>query len=337
VISKPHNSLNADQQCVIHIGMPKTGTKTLQMCLLARHSQVDYLGTYTGKKVPFQQCRDAEIEKLMTELLWDNFENPDWDQCERIVQESIQPMKTLGLVPVWSWESLIENSHRVQKIRAENLKKILGNCRIVVTIRHPFKLIESLYLQLLKRDNVGSHAKVGTPIRYQSLDEWMTEMWEQEALPPKVHLEYAQSIQMFADVFGQENVGLFLFEDLVQKPELYYQSICEFMGVDASQAWEHVSGEKQNQRWTVNQIDRLKRISESYVKSRMFQYSSRNRRKKMIGIPGTHTKTREDLSGPAKASLSQDWQHKIEEKTAEGNRMLAKLWSLPLQEYGYPV
>ncbi len=335
--SKPHKSMNVDRQCVVHVGMPKTGTKTLQRCLLSRHAQVDYLGTYTGKGTPFRQCRDSEIESLMAELLWDHSESPDWELCHRIVRESITPMKDQGLVPVWSWESLIENSHRVQRLRAENLKKALGSCRIIVTVRHPFKLIESLYLQLLKRDNVGSHAKYGSPIRYQSLDEWLTETWETEALPPKVHLEYAQSIQMFAEVFGQENVGLFLFEDLVNTPEEYYRSICEFTGVDATSAWQHVSGEKQNQRWTVDQIERLKSISESFVKSLKFQYSSRNNRKMKLGILENNMWPSDDKSGPAKAVLSDAWRSIIAEKTAEGNRELAKTWQVPLQKYDYPM
>ncbi|MDG2389773.1 MAG: sulfotransferase, partial [Planctomycetaceae bacterium] len=294
-------------------------------------------GTYTGKGTPFRQCRDSEIERLMAELIWDKYEDPNWELCHRIVHESINPVKDRGLVPVWSWESLIENSHRIQRLRAENMKKALGECRIIVTVRHPFKLVESLYLQLLKRDNVGSHARYGSPVRYQSLDEWLTETWETEALPPRVHLEYAKSIQMFAEVFGQENVGLFLFEDLVNDPEEYYRSICEFTGVDATSAWQHVSGEKQNQRWTVDQIERLKSINESFVKSLKFQYSTRGKRKKRLGILENNERPTDDKSGPAKAVLSDEWRTRIEEKTADGNRQLAEQWQVPLQKYDYPM
>jgi hypothetical protein len=39
-----------------------------------------------------------------------------------------------------------------------------------------------------------------------------------------------KAIEVFADVFGQENVNVFLFERLKEGSERFMRSICDFVG-----------------------------------------------------------------------------------------------------------
>ena len=333
MISKQHDESRIS---TLHIGMPKTATKTMQMCVFARHSEIDYLGTYTRRRDKPRQCRDRDIEQLMAELIWDRHEHPDLSRARELYDRAVRPALLQGKVPVWSWESLIENNPHILRKRAENLRAVFGDCRIIVTIRHPVKLVESMYLQILKRDHIGGRAKVGKRVNYQSIDRWISKRWGREGSAPNPHLDYAKSIQVYADVFGIDRVGVFPFEQLIENSTAYYRAVCEFMNIDSEEAIQHAEGERENQRWTAAQIERLQATSKSWVESLRFRFSNRPQRRKMLGVLRDGSAPETDLSGPARVPLSEEWTHRIQDKTREGNRQLVENWSLPLEQYDYP-
>ena len=338
MITKPREPQAADRCCCLHIGMPKTATKTLQMCLFACHSEVDYLGTYTGSRRKWlRQCRTQDIATLMGELIWDRYKMPDLSGCRLLFDRAVAPSLDQGLVPVWSWESLMENRPEVQRQRAENLRAVFGSCKIIVTIRHPITLIESLYLQLLKRDNVGGQSGFGKRLVYQPIDRWLDDNWDAIGAPPKAHLEYASAIDIYADVFGRENVGVFLFEQLAADPRTYYENICGFMGINPEEAMSHIDGERKNERWTDTQLERLGSIHGSLLKSVLFRFSTRAVRRQMLGLPRNTRGVPPPGSKGAKLSISPRLKQRIYDKTREGNRWLKEGWDLPMDDYQYPV
>jgi len=338
VISEPHKPATTDRLCCLHIGMPKTATKTMQMSLFAQHQEVDYLGTYTGAgRKYFRQCRTPGIQQLMSELIWDRIKTPDLDAARILYQEEVAPSLANGKVPVWSWESLMENRPEVQRQRAENLRAVFGPCKIIATLRHPITLIESLYLQLLKRDNVGGYSGFGKPMRYQPIDRWIDDQWDAIGDAPKAHLEYANTIETFADVFGKENVGVFLFEQLTTNPQAYYEGICNFIGIDPQEAMSHVGETRKNERWTDTQLERLDSIHRSLWKSTLFRFSPRVTRRKMLGLPGNTRGIPPQGSRGATLSIAPHLAKKIQDKTREGNRHLQEQWGLPMEDFQYPV
>ncbi len=304
------------------------------MQLFARHSQVDFLGTYIGSHQRHRQCRDGQVEAIMNELIWDHRDGPDFSHAKKSFDQSVRPAWAAGRLPVWSWESLVEDRHEVQRRRAENLKDVFGDSKIVVGVRHPIRLVESLYLQLLKRDNVGAKASFRRGARYLPIDEWLDRQWERPGHPPTAHLEYADAIEIFADVFGHDRVGIFLYEQLADDPAEYIRSICRFLGIDPEEGVSHALGKRENARWSQSQLDRLQQIKRSPVKSTLFRFADRKTRRQMLGIP-RRGQVRD--GPPARAEISDRWRERIEEKTRQANRRLAQRWSVPLAEYGYPL
>jgi len=328
--------LEKARQCVFHIGLPKTATKTLQMGLFARHSEVDFLGTYTRPMRKYRQCRDTEIEKLMATLLWDDLNDPDLRESRELFEKAVEPSLRNGRVPVWSWESLIEDSPHIRKIRAENIRAIFGNCRILITIRHPFNLVESLYLQNLKRENIA-RSRVGKKVDCPSIDTWISERWEKEGYAPNSQIQYADSIRIYSEIFGRENIGIFLFEQLQNDSDAYYRSICGFIGIDHDEALQHVLGKAHNQRWTTAQMERLQRERNSWLHGVRFRYSDRKKRRAILGMAADGSIPDDDSSAPAEAPLSAFWQEQIHEKTYQGNRFLVENWGLDLEAFDYPL
>ncbi|HDS16664.1 MAG TPA: hypothetical protein ENN66_08705 [Proteobacteria bacterium] len=95
---------------VIHIGMPKTATKTLQWRLFAGHSEIYYLGRFDGpffqgRYRRFEACRDATVFKLMQGVAYGEVYAPDFAACRELYADISMHAAKENLAPVWSWES----------------------------------------------------------------------------------------------------------------------------------------------------------------------------------------------------------------------------------------
>ncbi len=326
-------------RCCIHIGLPKTASKTLQWHLFARHSQIEYLGRFIGKPYKryrkFEQCRDSAVQTIMREIAWgDDIFHTDIALCQRLFAESIAPAVEEGRVPVWSWESLSEHIDAKRRARAENLRTVFGECKVFIMIRQPVDLIESVYFQILRRENINRNLRMelfGKYAYYFTIDQWLEKCFQGEIMP---HLEYAKTIEMYAEIFGRDAVAVYLFEDLQYDASALMESICRFIGVDPIQGNRLIEGKRENPRWTVEHIRRLQQIDRSAVKSLCFRFCPSILRYILIGsIPGSPA-----WNAPrARAEISQKWRERIEDITREGNRWLAEDWDLPLERYGYPL
>ena len=338
--------------CGLHIGLPKTGTTTLQLNLFAQHPEIEYLGIFVGKTATsirrrLHHCRDAEIHEFMQEILWEHRFQPDLDKCRELFQKHIEPEFERGRIPVWSWESLADDIWVNRWIRAENLRQALGPCRVIITIRHPMDLLESWYFHMLKRENVNKgprnkraiphqllgilRGELGWPAHYETINEWCEREFEGEIQP---HLDYARTIKLYGEIFGREAVRVMVFEDLEADAESYIRSVCCHLGVDPEQGVSLTKSKHENRRWTRKQLQNLKGINDSFWRSLLFRFSHRWQRHRMVGFKPNHP-LRD--GSPARARLSDGWRERVEDVTREGNRWLAEEYGLPLEHYGYPL
>ena len=320
---------------LIHIGMPKTATKTLQWRLFSRHSEVYYLGRFDGPQ--FQRkhrrigcCRNARIYQVMDQIAYGNIFEPDFARCDQLIKNELEHAADNHLVPVWSWESYSTDILSKRRVRARNLSRLFGKANILMVLRNPLALLESAYFQHLKRENVSSKIGWFSPPYYQSMDQWLEEHFEGEILP---HIQYGQSVEAFASFFGLENVHVLLFEDLVADESAFFRRVCGLMQIDAEEGLKLATGERDNERWTTFQVETMKDIVASPLRSYLFKIRPRSNRLRMLklddyGIP--------IASGQkARALISPRWQEEIFKAAEEGNQWLEKNLGLPLTKYGY--
>jgi len=328
--------MNTNQKMFnLHIGMPKTGTKTLQNHMFPEHPDIDFLGTYMNcaDQRP-QQCRDTDVLEFMNELLWKKFNNPNISKCRKLYKRWADHAASEGKILLWSWESLMENNHDIQRIRAENLKKVVGEARITACLRHPESLMKSLYIQLLKRDNIQCRAKRGKGHRFESIERWMAKGWDRPGHPPRAHLEYAETLQIFADVFGKDSIKILLFEQLVENQDQFVRDFCGLIGIDVEQGISLAQGQRSNVTWTQEQFDQLEALNDSPLQALRFRFSHKKKRAEMLGI----NPQKENRSGnKVRIDIAPEWIEKIEQKTRAGNRMIQEQWGTPLEQYGYPI
>ncbi len=319
------------RQPVVHVGLPKTATKLLQMQLFAPHCQVEFLGTYIGSHRRFRNCRDAAVEELIGELFWDNWRRPNLKRCRELMSRFRESAATAQKLLVWSWESLMEDRLPVRRKRAENLKAAAGDCTILVGLRHPVKLVESLYLQLMRRDNIGGRASKWRGVRFETIDTWLTRRWNLPSRPPNQQLDYARTVEMYADVFGADAVKIVLFEELVRDQDAYISKICRLLGIDAAEGIRHTQDRIENERLSQGQMDSLAAISRSLPRSLAFRFADRAGRKRMLATATAGSGKK------ARVRIPPDWQRRIEDLTRPGNRRLAERWQLPMAEHDYPL
>lgn len=318
---------------LIHIGMPKTATKTLQWRLFSAHEEIHYLGRFDGPHFrqtysQFNACRNAQVQQLMREIAYDKVRNPDFAKCSRLIQDILQPANEAGLVPVWSWESYSTDTLLKRQWRARNLKRVFDDANILMTVRHPIHLLESAYLQMLNRDNAGARASIGRFPVSLSINDWLKREWERDV---RFHLEYDKTIQAYIDEFGRERVHVQAFELLRHDSDAFFTGICRILGVSVERGLQLVRGEKDNTAWSQENLDALRSISTSPWAALKFTFSPRDRRRQLLGLD----RTPEEKGVKARLDMTDEWRKRIIAQTRDANEWLMRTFSLPLDEYGY--
>lgn len=296
---------------VFHIGANKAGSTTLQKALFARHREIANLGkpSFTREaRQAFKHLRKA-CDRLQSGAV-----PLDPDLLRRLWTRATS---SAGMrVPVVSHEELIRY-HFYGAPDPERLPRAVhdmaGPVRVVIVTRHQLRLIESLYVH---KSNIST---------YQPMAEWLSAQPEWFAYGYRFH-EIAEA---WAKVMGEQNVGVFAFEQLAADPASFAKNLCEFMGIDPHMGIELLGNAREN----VRKSNR----TQTYVRLRAALLPGLSLGK--FVPPNLREVWRGFLAGgnPSRAQLPPEWLHRIEEHYRRDNRQLAERFNLPLRQYGYPM
>ncbi len=314
----------------LHLGLPKTASTLLQKHLFACHPDLDYLGKLRANWVSSEVGNFARCVRKGRGL--------DESLALHMREAYVQPAISRGRLPVLSNEGLGVGSPQLHEKRAEFLKRVWSPCSVFFFIRHPLKLVESLYFHRLRQYALRGMGTGSPHIRYCLEDQLYFEVneWLEANLGVAVRagvfklLEYAQAIRIYCRVLGRENVGVFLFEERTRDMEATIQQVCNYLGIGTDTGLDLAREGPVNARWTEQQVLRLKQISSSRWRSVIFRTLSTERRDRMLKGKGSSPPARLDWSGSG-------WAERIEKQTAEGNRWLAQTFGLPLAKFKYPM
>ena len=247
---------------LLHVGLTKTATTTLQEALFAHHSQVFYCGKVKGL---------AHREGCVTELLYEIFKPTLWQLCQlfdctyprNLYVEKVLPEISPEMVLVASWEIL---GNRMTEKYVEMLKRLLqvfGGCRILFVLRHPLSRIPSEYLQNLKGHFLRQNRRpwMGSA-PFITIEEWFSRL-RLSAGGEQNLFSYNKNIRASVNLLGQENVGVFLFEELLADPDSYYRSICEFIGIETAEGVRLSRQQHFNRSLTQKQFNRIREFNDS--------------------------------------------------------------------------
>ena len=312
----------------VHLGLPKTASTLLQRHLFGCHPDLDYLGKLRAKWV------SPEVEKFVRCIT--SFQGMDDGLALSMREGYIQPAIRRGRLPLLSNEGLAVGLPKFHEKRAEFLKQVWSPCSVLFFIRHPVRLVESLYFHRLRQYARRGMDTSNPDIRYCLEDQLYFEVNEWLEANLGVNdgvfnlLDYARTIQVYCRVLGRANVGVFLFEELTRDLEATINKVCNYLGINPVTGGVLEREQRVNPRWTEQQVLRLKEISSSRWRSVIFRAMGMERRDRMLAVQGPSSPARLDWSGSR-------WIERIEKQTAKGNRWLAQTFGLPLARYKYPM
>ena len=211
----------------------------------------------------------------------------------------------------------------------QKVVSVFGGCRIMITLRNPLTQITSEYLQHLRGHFVRRNRSFMGRSVFVEFEEWYGTFLAARRNGSNLFC-YSETIQAARSLVGKENVGVFLFEELIEDQSGYYRAICSFMGIDSEEGLTLVREKHVNKRISQYQVEWLKKMDCSFWKRMaLLSMNSRWRRRLFQNC--------EDESAPAMVSMPSKVELQIADATRPGNRWLAEHLALPLDRYGYPL
>jgi hypothetical protein len=322
-----------DQRFVLHIGLSKTATTTLQESVFRHHPNIYYLGKLLLNR-ELRQARDLQAFEFLKPLLWEHSKSISPDRFSRSYAALTQDVTSTR--PVWlaSWEEL---GNRAAQVHFETLRRIrhfAGDFRLLVCLRNPLQRIPSEYLQSLSwhYENFRRNPlKFSNLLRayYVDLDQWLSQCRRNGYL--SILLNTSELIRGSCEILGRQNVGVFLYEDLCRNPLEFHAAMADFIGVDCQPVMTPDGAQgRMNRRITEGQVQYLRELQRSIWRRLGLIRAGKRQRRLLFRAAG-------DDGNPAKAVLPAPWEQELIAATRDGHRWLAETFNLPLEDYGYPL
>ena len=293
----------------VHIGLQKTATTTFQEHFFPRHRDVAYLGR------PFA---DNEVDALVKAVYLHDKVAFDTERWQRVRDAKIRPHFGNGRIVGLSDEFFsAPGPHADRGVVAERLKWLMGDSVVLITIRNQVDILRSEYIDTIKYRP------------YESFTGWIEAGLANPAVSSVRLYDYAKLAGYYASVFGRANVHVMLFEQFLQSPEKFLDTLCSLLGLDRVAAQPLLSGKHENPRKSA----RL--LAYKAVRSRL--------------LPGIHFSRlvpralnarllRYLHAGtPATIAVADTLRRKIEAQYRDSNRALAAEYGLPLEAHGYAM
>lgn len=191
-------------EIIIHIGYPKTATTWLQKEFFPKVANWNYLspGIFNEQII--------KIDPFDPHLNFDA-----WEEKERLI---VSNENFIGLGRINGF---------IKIGLANRLKSIFPNAKIVIFIRNQLDMIASSYNWNVKR--MGCTLSIKKFLNYTDGRPNQTPKYN------LYHNNYYDIIKLYSDLFGKENVYVFLFEEFRTNPESFIGSFCEIFDFKISE------------------------------------------------------------------------------------------------------
>jgi len=290
---------------ILHIGGNKTASTLLQRRLFAKHPKIGYVG---------EDCSNYEAFKNDI----DNFIHEDdsiyqYKKINKIFDET----KSNKDIFIFSNEDIMGTRH--PSVTARRLKSHMPEAKVVMVLRNQKTALATWYV------NHGSFLK---PVpkkywrKYVELSDWLSYCFAFPHITVIDAMNYEKYYKIFAKEFGEDNLYIILYEDLLKNKDRYYKQWSDLLGLDTKEISSCLEG-------------RTERKSLTWLEFKLHQLSGTSIIiSKLITFIVNPLLSR---GSSAKITLPKKWQNKVHDYYSEGNSILNKRFNLNLEKYNYPL
>ena len=302
----------------IHIGAPKCATGTLQAHAFHGHPEILFYGWPPGHVTPAIQAA----------LYCDN----QYFTREVVDRARAEARAAYGDGPK---PIVLSREHHTYHIFnagliADRLSQIFAGMKVILCIREQVSQLGSAYLWSLRE-----LTRPGAEMPSDSFEAFIERNWKsfnlEETTSRNIErsayftADYAAIVKQYERCIGKENIGVFVFEELVRNPDAFCQKLFGFIGVSAI---HRINGQRENARPTRRQYWYwwlLRMYMPTPIGGAMHRWTP-SRVNNWLG------------RGPRmEVDLSVEWRERLAVSFAAGNRYLAETFNLPLGDYGYAL
>tara|TARA_B100001123_G_C15344974_1_gene1036573 strand:+ start:10021 stop:10971 length:951 start_codon:yes stop_codon:yes gene_type:complete len=214
---------------------------------------------------------------------------------------------------------------------ARRIKELFKDPCIILNLRNQITWIESYYSNLGRKLKNVPKPFDGRYVGFLPWLEWQSDNWEHSFIDL---IDYNKYVNIFVEIFGRENVHVFLYEDFVHQQEVFVSELCSLMGIDETEGFSLVQKKHINPQKSANVI-RYMRFREWFFPSVRLHTL----------LPGGNT-ILDKFSvllrkGPpqGKIRIPDEWEKRLRNYYREGNVALSNEFGVREKfiEYGYSM
>lgn len=240
-----------NEKVVFHVGYPKSASSTLQKHLFDRHSELNFLGLYpqgdlgnftkeiNKDSLYFQHSELRSFHNQLTKLEGIEFYFSKVNETYKNVKNHLENSKINVFSNEFFLSVLFAHPDRAEK--AKRIKNYFPNAKIIIVIRNQIDIIKSQY-----RDHPFDPRNLYSNHKSVNIDQWVERDLDNPFINFLESINYFKTIKFYSDLFGKENVGVFLFEDLKDNLETFAKYISRFLEIDYKETFKLLKNKKEN-------------------------------------------------------------------------------------------
>lgn len=219
----------------LHIGLPKTGTTTLQDLCFARHPEVRYFGSTNVHN-------DRDAETVLRGLLLGKEVKEIAGRVSEIVADSLKVRRSLIISDeaITFGEFMLRANHwpitSDHRAAADRAHRLLGDAHVLIVIRNQADWLESWHRQGLK-----SRKYVET-----DFSRWLERDLGDSAERLLSLLRFDELYRAYAHAFGRDRVHVRLYEHYQDRFEELAAEFATILTIDPDVARNLVAGKARN-------------------------------------------------------------------------------------------
>ena len=219
----------------LHIGLPKTGTTSLQALCFEQHPDISYFGQTNV-------WDSLEAKTVLKAILFDNNDAQLRDDANKVINKFLSNDKplvisdealSLGEFMLRAGRWPIKTDH---ELIAKRAYEVLGEAQVLIVLRNQPDWIESWQKQGLKNSKYIE----------RNYDLWLKNDLGESAQHLFSLLDYEKLYKAYANVFGVDNVHVKLYENYTQSVEEIGVDFLCLLGIDPKRTQGIMADKKKN-------------------------------------------------------------------------------------------